>query len=264
MCDRCGLVYQSTPLNASELRSVNQNPDETLRRLQPKRLSHKIRQGQERWAWIMDRLSREDRDSIDTLLEIGSGEGTLLEAARKSLHEAVGIEYNPLFVTFCQEKGLKVIKGEWPQTAPDSRFALVAMLHVVEHLSDPLFSLRRVKDVLREDGVLCIETPDVWRPVGNLQNTFLGPDHLILLSEGTIKPFLAKAGFEVFAVERVELGLRVLARPRPDASFEITSAHPAKLRRRLIFHQIRWQLIAEWREWLAGRRSALGFSERLD
>jgi hypothetical protein len=100
MCDRCGLVYQSTPLNASELRSVNQNPDETLRWLQPKRLSHKIRQGQERWAWIMDRLSREDRDSIDTLLEIGSGEGTLLEAARKSLHEAVGIEYNPLFVTF--------------------------------------------------------------------------------------------------------------------------------------------------------------------
>jgi hypothetical protein len=65
MCDRCGLVYQSTPLNASELRDVNLNLDEMLRRLQPERLSHKIRQGHERWAWIMDRLSREGRDSID-------------------------------------------------------------------------------------------------------------------------------------------------------------------------------------------------------
>jgi hypothetical protein len=87
---------------------------------------------------------------------------------------------------------------------------------------------------------------------------------LILLSERTIRPLLAKAGFEVFAVERVELGLRALARPRPDASFEFTSDHPAKLRRRLVFHQIRWQLFAEWREWLANRRSALGSSERLD
>jgi hypothetical protein len=73
MCDRCGLVYQSTPLNASELRGVNRNLDETLRRLQPERVSHKILQGQERWAWIMDRLSREGQGSIDTLLEIGIG-----------------------------------------------------------------------------------------------------------------------------------------------------------------------------------------------
>ena len=73
MCDRCGLVYQSTPLNASELRSVNQNLDETLRRLQPERVSHKIRQGQERWAWIMDRLYREGRGSINTLLDVGNG-----------------------------------------------------------------------------------------------------------------------------------------------------------------------------------------------
>ncbi|MFQ5915014.1 MAG: class I SAM-dependent methyltransferase [Nitrospinota bacterium] len=238
--------------------------EETLGRLQPERLKHKVRQGQERWEWISHRLGPEGRKGIERLIEIGSGEGTFLEVARNYVQKAVGIDFNPLFITYCQEKGLEVIKGEWPLTLPEGRFDFAAMFHVAEHLSDPIACLRQVKNVLGEGGYLCMETPDVWRPVGNLQKTFLGPDHVFLLSEGTLEPFLAKAGFEVIAIEPVELGIRALARPREGLPVEWKPQPAARLRRRFRLHQIRWHLIAEWREWLARRWSGGKARAKLD
>lgn len=94
------------------------------------------------------------------LLDVGCGLGYFLAAARSRGFSVYGIEHS--------EWALDYIKKQFDITAfsgpienlkiDDGSFDMVTMWQVIEHLPDPLGTLKKIRDILRDDGVVIIET----------------------------------------------------------------------------------------------------------
>ncbi|HEX8807083.1 MAG TPA: class I SAM-dependent methyltransferase [Candidatus Aquilonibacter sp.] len=97
------------------------------------------------------------------LLEIGCAAGTFLRQARDAGWDVCGIEVSADSAEIARRKfGINVATGtlERGAFAPRS-FDAVVLWNVVEHLDDPVLVLALVKEVLKDDGVLVIETPNI-------------------------------------------------------------------------------------------------------
>ena len=92
-----------------------------------------------------------------SLLDIGCGDGSFLLAAQNNGWQVQGTEFNP---QPARQKGLVVVTdiSEIPTTA---QFDCITLWHSLEHLSDPVNTLRSLRSRLSPTGVLLISVPDI-------------------------------------------------------------------------------------------------------
>lgn len=149
------------------------------------------------------------------LLEIGCNTGFFLKVARDLGWSVVGVEISHSMAAIARRDfGLEAHAGDWTQidlgVENDGRFDAVFCSHVIEHVPDPAAWMRRFREVLTPDGVLCLAVPnmrsldrrfkrackrlglrrDRWEP-------WRTPDHLYEPCEKSLRPFFARAGFRV-------------------------------------------------------------------
>jgi 2-polyprenyl-3-methyl-5-hydroxy-6-metoxy-1,4-benzoquinol methylase len=97
------------------------------------------------------------------LLDVGCSAGIFLKAARAAGWEVCGVELSEDTASIARQRfGLDVRGGALTEStfAPAS-FDAVTLWDVVEHLPDPVPVLRIARTILKDDGVLLIETPNV-------------------------------------------------------------------------------------------------------
>jgi SAM-dependent methyltransferase len=96
------------------------------------------------------------------LLDIGAGTGIFMHLARERGWTPEGVDICPLTADKAEsEFGLKITVGPFEQHDFDGRrFDAVTMLDVLEHVVDPLTSLRRVQALLRPGGAVYIAVPN--------------------------------------------------------------------------------------------------------
>lgn len=101
--------------------------------------------------------------SARTCIDIGAGSGEFLYLAKASGISARGVEPNIDYADYCREElGLDVRTGrleDFDFTA--ERFDLIRLSHVLEHLPQPVETLKRLRDMLADDGVLYVEVPNI-------------------------------------------------------------------------------------------------------
>jgi SAM-dependent methyltransferase len=136
------------------------------------------------------------------LLEVGSAAGYFLNAARVDF-DVVGLEPSEWGCKTCRERyKLDVFCEAFETTtrfAPAS-FDCVAMIDVIEHVTDPRKVLEKAASLLKPGGVLYILTPDI----GSLSAKVLGgswwglrPAHIYYFDRGTLGRLLRECGFEL-------------------------------------------------------------------
>ncbi len=133
------------------------------------------------------------------LLDIGCGLGFSLFAAMDHGFDALGID--PLAPSNPELRpGRKVIRGTLETFQPDEPFDLVSMIDVIEHVRDPVDTLRRVVRLLAPDGVVALATNDS----SSLGARVLGPRwthyhraHLWFFTPETLREVARSAGLEV-------------------------------------------------------------------
>lgn len=136
------------------------------------------------------------------VLDVGCGDGSVLELARELGWRTEGMDFDPQAVENARGKGLSVKLGTLAdQHYPDESFDLVLMSHVIEHLHDPLGTLREVERVLRPAGRLVITTPNLesqgYRHFGSDWVHLDPPRHLNLFKDVSLCILAEKAGFRV-------------------------------------------------------------------
>jgi 2-polyprenyl-3-methyl-5-hydroxy-6-metoxy-1,4-benzoquinol methylase len=135
------------------------------------------------------------------LLDVGCGDGLLVTEARRIGMQAFGVDRPgaPLWPG-CDPSWRQVADIETMDRSGEE-WDVISLLHVAEHLRDPLTVFRRVHDWLTSRGILLLQVPNA----GSLQARLLRarwfgydiPRHLVHWDVATLRLALKKTGFGV-------------------------------------------------------------------
>ena len=179
-----------------------------------------------------------------TLLDIGGSTGVVAHAfAQRFNVRATVIDPAPLETAQAQALGLETIEGLVEKVdLGDRRFDIVALCQTVDHLLDVAGTLRRIRQLLTDQGVLFVDIVDVR--AAYLRNWSLEEavkiDHPYYLTEATATAYLRRAGFEVIRADYAADHLHVsyVTRPsQPDATALPTQESVRDLLREVRFVQ---------------------------
>lgn len=127
-------------------------------------------------------------------LDVGCGIGIMVHYLRFLGFDAEGVEISEWGVEYARrELGLeKVRRGTVQEAAyPAASFSLVTLVHVVEHLDDPVPVLREVFRILEPGGLVYVELPCSERDPSD----YYIDDHFWFYSPDSLKRLLSCVGF---------------------------------------------------------------------
>jgi len=209
-CTSCGLMYANPRLPPDAIWK-RYSPDYFWKEYMP---SLGVPDGRYDLAYFdarhaaMLKLIARDAPSPGRLIEIGTGAGFFLKAAERAGWQVAGIEVSDEAVSFATERLTLDVRRESAETMtfPPGSFDVAVMLEVVEHLLDPLSSLRRVRAALRSGGLLVLTTPNVDAltrlALGSSWAVLSPAEHLYNFSADTLARLLARAGFSNVRIVR--------------------------------------------------------------
>jgi 2-polyprenyl-3-methyl-5-hydroxy-6-metoxy-1,4-benzoquinol methylase len=135
------------------------------------------------------------------LLDVGCGDGSFLARMRKRAWDVTGVEPDPAAVSVAKEKDLDVICATLEAARlPPNYFDVVTLNHVVEHVPDPIATVRECRRILRPGGRLIIVTPNSEslgrRLLGPWWRGWEPPRHFFVFSPTTLLESVRRSGFQ--------------------------------------------------------------------
>jgi glycosyltransferase involved in cell wall biosynthesis/SAM-dependent methyltransferase len=139
------------------------------------------------------------------LLDVGCGHGLLLDEARKQGFETVGLELSAAGAAFGRDRlGLDIREQPVEELDEDTRFDVITLIDVLEHVPDPCTTIERCHELLAANGVLCVVTPDpasLTARVAGRRWWSLVPAHSYLIPRKTLLELLLARGLVIAADE---------------------------------------------------------------
>jgi SAM-dependent methyltransferase len=190
-CLGCGFVFSEEHLTADEIEACYEGViDPTY-----------VAEARGRLATFRRQLSRLERYvRPGSMLEVGAYTGVFLSLAKSSGWRVQGIEPSAWAVGQAHElHGLRIRQGMMdPTLFGRETFDAVVMWDVIEHLTDPLATLRGVFDALRPGGIVAISTMDVDSIPARVSRgrwPWFMTMHRVYFSRSTLRRMLEDAGF---------------------------------------------------------------------
>ncbi len=137
-----------------------------------------------------------------SVLELGCGDGAMLDSFGRKGWKVVGIERSPEVAAVAHRKfGIPVFVGGLDAVRPAASFDIVILFQVLEHLPDPLATLKQCARLLKPSGQLIIGVPnfDSWQAkyAGPAWFHLDVPRHLFHFSPKSLRKALGLAGLTV-------------------------------------------------------------------
>jgi 2-polyprenyl-3-methyl-5-hydroxy-6-metoxy-1,4-benzoquinol methylase len=141
-------------------------------------------------------------DRTGHVLDIGTATGALLVALRDLGFTSVhGVEPSPDAARVAREAhGLDVAVGDLrTATALGTRFSIVSLVAVLEHLVNPATALRDIAGLLTKDGMLYLHVPDSAGFSDHVDAPFqqFSVEHINYFTASSLTNLLASVGLEV-------------------------------------------------------------------
>jgi 2-polyprenyl-3-methyl-5-hydroxy-6-metoxy-1,4-benzoquinol methylase len=140
------------------------------------------------------------RGAPGAILDVGCGRGDLVSAFARRGWRAHGLDISPVAVDSASRRGVDARVGTIEQApwAPAS-FDVIVMSHVLEHVHDPVASLRRARELLKPGGTLVVAVPNwgsgVRRLFGPRWAMLDLPRHLQHFTAAALARAAGRAGF---------------------------------------------------------------------
>jgi 2-polyprenyl-3-methyl-5-hydroxy-6-metoxy-1,4-benzoquinol methylase len=181
------------------LEAVEQGKRETVRRARadlPERCLH----------WLRTLLAY--RLPPASVFEVGCNHGGLVALLRWAGYDAVGLELSTWVADYGRRAfGAPITSGLIEEQAlPPGSLDVIVLNDVLEHLTDPVATMRSCAALLRPDGFLLIQTPKYPEGLSyqdmvsggvrfvEMMTEAMAPDHLNLFSERSMRLLMERAG----------------------------------------------------------------------
>lgn len=183
----CGMFYSDVPLGFWE--KFYRRDYRLSRRFRDENVSSlNIKEETERADEIVKFVKKHIEPPGDCL-DFGSSTGTLLQKLKDAFRCCVtGVELSDSFREYSINRGIRTVENLNNLTG--ERFDLITIVHVLEHIPDPLPLLMRLREKL--DGYLLIQVPYLS----------LGFAHPLAFMEETITNLVERAGFHILHFEK--------------------------------------------------------------
>jgi len=209
-CSNCGLIYVNPRLSSDELKRIYDSQD-YYRSGYPNYLSKK-----KFIFWeskkILEKIERLRKQKGERILDIGCSFGFFLDSARELGWDTYGVEISKYASDFARkELHLNVTTGTINDLSySNNSFDVITMWDVIEHLYNPVSSLKKIRDLLKPDGILALATPNIGSPLSRLTKERweqIKPTyHLYYFSPATLTKLLEKSRLSMVKLSTQGLG----------------------------------------------------------
>mgnify|MGYP006275537023 CR=1 FL=1 len=155
-------------------------------------------------------------DSFSTMIagrvwmDVGTGAGTALDAFNPVALETIAVEPQQGARDTLISLGYETFKSV--DDIDRSDIEVASLFHVLEHLTDPIETLRQIRAKLKQagQGVLIVEVPHArdfllsYLECEPFMNFTFWSEHLILHTRGSLRLFLLEAGFNNIVIRGVQ------------------------------------------------------------
>lgn len=229
LCGGCGLVQQSTLPTDEELKIYySHNYREDYKSTHQPKLKYVYRAG----LAAKDRLAFIERAGIQMgarrLLDIGAGGGEFCYLASKAGFAAQGIEPHHGYSEFARDQYEVSIRTCGIAELEQQQADVVTMFHVFEHLAHPRDVIKKIWDVLDDNGHLVIEVPNIHQADSSPHNIYFKA-HLFYYSRYSLMAAVSQY-FELVCLED-EHNLFMAFRKRSQPLAEMVLPSPAQVQK---------------------------------
>jgi len=204
ICENCGLVFLNPRWTKEDyLHFYASEYDQFYRFDESQAKEKELRKAKVVWK----RLQAHAPAQFSSALDIGCGLGWNLYNLSQEIPgiQMAGIEPSDS----CAEHFVGEIGGELIARDVDSdwhlahqgQYDLVVFRHVLEHLLDPIATLKKVSQAMSPQGVLYIAVPDMMHPDGSLSDFWFRCVHTYYFSKTTLARVAAQAGLQAVAIK---------------------------------------------------------------
>lgn len=220
-CDHCGLVFQSSEANQATDPKFYEQTYRQIYQASVEPTAKDVWVQEHRALSLVSHLRTLKIGAPERILDIGASTGVLLETMQDTFGgDVVGVEPGDAYRAHAETRGITMFASinALIETAP-VKFDLVSMIHVLEHLPDPVDTLTLIRTQLLSDhGVLLLEVPNFYA------HDSYELAHLACYTPHTIQQVLRQAGYHVFFFHRhgfprsslLNLYLLSVAQPLPE------------------------------------------------
>ena len=175
-------------------------------------------------------------DESKNLLEIGPGTGLALRLFENKGFSVTGIEANSKYVDFINDKLThgKCIQGFAEDFQVNTKFDVIWLSHVFEHLIRPDLLLQKCKELLSNNGFIFIAVPDCQNPKILNQSVFDNASSYHY-TKNTLKSLVENNDLEIIQCESYREFVRIEGRGQlimkkyvPSLSKQICPFYPFK------------------------------------
>jgi len=208
-CSRCGLMYANPRIDADHVRieTWDEDPNWDFELANPLRFEKERLQTRDyaNTRALLNRLCPQR----GLLIEVGSSSGSLLETFRNDGWRVLGVEPDRNAARYAKAKfGVETTNTILERAGiPDHSADVVVMLHVIEHVPDPVGTLTEIHRVLKPGGYLIVETPRydtlMFKLFGRRERSISCDGHIYFFTTDTLRKTYEKAGFVLEKFEYV-------------------------------------------------------------
>jgi 2-polyprenyl-3-methyl-5-hydroxy-6-metoxy-1,4-benzoquinol methylase len=198
-CSDCGMIYENPRYSADLIAQGYMSSDDAGHDSQhPMRVLSFFR--------TLNKLKRLLPPPGSRVLDVGTAGGAFLEAAQQFGYDAYGMEPSRYLVDKGKARGLKIEQGMIDNhTFEPHSFDMVSLWDVIEHIAEPKAALTEMRKLLKPDGILLINYPDIGTWSAKLAGKrfwWILSVHLHHFTRRSIADICQRTGFEAFHFQR--------------------------------------------------------------
>jgi 2-polyprenyl-3-methyl-5-hydroxy-6-metoxy-1,4-benzoquinol methylase len=195
ICENCGMVW-SDPFPHNPRSFYEDDYRVAYKGTYTPKPKHILRAG--RVALARRNLIQEYIRQPKKILDVGTGGGEFAYLLHSLGHKVFGIEPNKGYAEYSRKEYDLTIQIGFIQDIeqPDNSFDLITIWHVLEHTENPATVLSKLHDLLKPEGILVVEVPNIEATCQSPKSTF-HEAHIFNFNLQTLTALGAKTGLSL-------------------------------------------------------------------